>query len=69
MTTNPTVPKPVNVVVRAVLRSRLLHRTMSHNTMLLSVTGRTSGRIYHVPISYSPAGNDIVCFTGSYSTW
>jgi hypothetical protein len=42
---------------------------MSHNTMLLSVTGRASGRTYEVPISYSRDGNDVVCFTDTDSTW
>jgi hypothetical protein len=69
MTTNPTVPRSVNVVVRALLQSPLLHRVMSHNTMLLSVTGRASGRIYRVPISYSRDENDVVCFTDTDSTW
>jgi hypothetical protein len=62
MTTNPTIPEPANVVVRALLRSPL-HWVMSHNTMLLSVTGRKTGRIYTVPISYSIDGLQLVCFT------
>ncbi len=67
MTTNPTVPRPINTVVRALLRSPL-HWLMSRDTMLLSVTGRTTGRIYRVPISYCRDGHDLVCFTDS-SWW
>jgi F420H(2)-dependent quinone reductase len=39
----------VNPVVRAVLRSPL-HRLLSKNLMLLTVTGRRTGRTYTVPV-------------------
>ncbi len=62
MSAHPTIPEPVNVVVRALLRSPL-HRAMSHNTMLLSITGRKTGHVYQVPISYSRDGDHLVCYT------
>ncbi|MGH3267438.1 MAG: nitroreductase/quinone reductase family protein [Trebonia sp.] len=64
MNEHPTIPEPVNVIVRALLRSPL-HWAMSHNTMLLAVTGRTTGRVYQVPVSYTRDGHDLVCFTDS----
>ncbi|WP_285030746.1 hypothetical protein [Mycolicibacterium sp. lyk4-40-TYG-92] len=36
---------------------------MSHNTLVLAVTGRVSGTIYQVPVSYSIEGSELVCFT------
>lgn len=62
MTDHPTIPAPVNAVVRLLLRSPL-HRMMSHNTLVLAVTGRKTGKVYRVPVSYSPDGSDLVCFT------
>lgn len=62
MNNHPTIPAPVNVAVRALLQSPL-HWVMSYNTMLLAVTGRKTGRVYQVPVSYSVDGNDLVCFT------
>jgi hypothetical protein len=47
---HPTIPEPVNVMVRALLRSPL-HWTMSRNTMLLAITGRKTQRVYQVPVS------------------
>lgn len=49
MNEHPTIPEPVNVIVRALLRSPL-HWAMSHNTMLLALTGRKTGRVYRVPV-------------------
>jgi hypothetical protein len=62
MSAHPTIPEPVNVAVRALLRSPL-HRAMSRNTMLLAITGRKTGHVYHVPISYSRDGDHLVCYT------
>jgi hypothetical protein len=62
MNEHPTIPEPVNVMVRALLRSPL-HWTMSRNTMLLAVTGRKTQRVYQVPVSYSVDGPDLVGFT------
>ncbi|MHC9290841.1 nitroreductase/quinone reductase family protein [Mycobacterium sp. LTG2003] len=64
MNDHPTIPEPVNVVVRALLRSPL-HWAMSRNTMLLEVTGRKTGRVYRVPVSYSVDADELVCFTDS----
>lgn len=63
-TVNPTVPRFVNVFVRAVLRTPA-HRLLSRNTMLLSFTGRKSGKAYAIPVSYCREDDVITCFTDS----
>ncbi len=65
--TAPTVPRIVNVVVKALLRSPL-HGLMSKNRMLLTFRGRKSGKLYNTPVSYFHEGESIVCFTDS-SWW
>jgi F420H(2)-dependent quinone reductase len=60
----PTVPGYINRLVKGVLRSPL-HRVMSKNTMLLSFTGRKSGKEYVVAIRYLRDCERVVCFTDS----
>ncbi|MFG1795538.1 nitroreductase/quinone reductase family protein [Nocardia sp. NPDC049149] len=60
----PTVPGYVNWFVTRLLRSPL-HRVMSGNTMLLTVTGRKSGRRYVVVVRYVRVGAVVTCFTDS----
>ncbi|HZE16177.1 MAG TPA: nitroreductase/quinone reductase family protein [Mycobacterium sp.] len=60
----PTVPGYVNRLVKGVLRSPL-HRVMSKNTMLLTFTGRKSGKEYVIAIRYLRDGERVVCFTDS----
>jgi hypothetical protein len=60
----PTIPPFVNTIVRAILRSPL-HRIMSHNIMLLSFTGRKSGKRYAIPVSYVREDDTFTCFTDS----
>lgn len=62
--TAPTVPRIVNAVVKAILRSPL-HGLMSKNRMLLTFRGRKSGKRYTTPVSYLHDGESIVCFTDS----
>jgi nitroimidazol reductase NimA-like FMN-containing flavoprotein (pyridoxamine 5'-phosphate oxidase superfamily) len=60
----PTIPPFVNAIVRAILRSPL-HKIMSHNIMLLSFTGRKSGKRYAIPVSYVREDDTFICFTDS----
>ena len=64
--TAPTVPRIVNVVVKALLRSPL--HGLIKNRMLLTFSGRKSGKVYTTPVSYFREGESIVCFTDS-SWW
>lgn len=52
----------MNAVLRLVLRSPL-HGLMSAKTLLLSFTGRRSGRRYATPMSYVHVGDEIVIST------
>jgi len=60
--------KIVNPIVKTILRSPL-HGLMSHNTILLKFTGRTSGKTFFTPISYHLADNTVHCFTSLQSKW
>ena len=65
MTTEPrTVPSWVNFAVKTVLRS-LLHWTVSHNIMLLSIAGRRSRTAYSFPVRYVRDGELLSSFTDS----
>ncbi len=59
---NPNAPESLNVLVRILLRTPL-HWLISHNTMLLWVTGRKTGKVYNIPVSYTRDGKDLVVFT------
>jgi hypothetical protein len=55
-----------NMLVRFLLRSPL-HFLLSDNLLLLTYHGRTSGRQYTIPVSYSRAGDVVTVFT--YRKW
>jgi hypothetical protein len=50
--------------MRAILRSPL-HRMASRSVMLITFTGRKSGRTYTTPISYDREGDLVTAFTGA----
>jgi hypothetical protein len=54
----------LNPVVRLVLRSPL-NRVVSDRLMLLTVTGRTSGKSYTIPIGYARDGDTLYSGTGA----
>jgi hypothetical protein len=56
----------VNPFVAALLRSPL-HHLVSGRLMLLSYTGRKSGRAYTIPLGYTRLGRDLLVFT--YHAW
>ena len=56
--------KIMNKVPAAVLRSPL-HRTMSNKYLLLSFTGRESGRRYTTPVAYLKEGKALLMTTDS----
>jgi hypothetical protein len=64
----PTGPmlRVANVFLRFLLRSPL-HSLLSRNLLLLSYTGRKSGKRYTFPISYSRVGDVVSVFT--YRAW
>jgi len=64
----PTVPQYVNELVKVILRSPL-HGLLSKHRMLLTFTGRKSGKHYTIPLSYVQEGETIFCITGHSSWW
>jgi hypothetical protein len=59
-----------NPLVTAVLGSRF-HRLLSGTLAVLTVTGRRTGRDYHLPIQYALDGNTIYVVPGGFEhkTW
>jgi len=64
----PTVPLYINELVKVILRSPL-HGLLSKHRMLLTITGRKSGKHYNIPLSYVQEEGVILCVTGHSSWW
>ena len=62
MSKKRAVPRWLNRVMKFVLRSPL-HRVVSNQIMLLTFTGRKSGKIYTIPVSYTQQGDTLYMFT------
>ncbi len=58
----PTVPPIVTQTMKIVLRSPL-HGVVSNTLLLITFTGRKSGRTYTTPVSYSRHGDTVYIFT------
>jgi hypothetical protein len=58
----------LNPIVRALLRSPI-HGFWSESLMLITFTGRKSGRVITTPVRYVRAGNNIRCFTSREIPW
>ncbi len=58
----------INPFVAWLLQSRL-HGLISFKLMLLVITGRRSGRIYRVPVSYAAQPGGVTCLTLSKNLW
>ena len=66
------IPVPIlllfNPLVIALLKSSL-HSLMSKDVMLITFTGRRSGRSYTTPVSYVREGQTVRCFTSGDTAW
>ena len=60
--------KLYNPIVAAILRSPL-HAAMSNSTMLLTFTGRKSGRTYTTPVNYVPEGDELLVVGSRGHSW
>ncbi len=56
----------LNPFMTVVLKSPL-HRLVSGSTMLITFTGRKSGRQYTTPVGYVRDGNTVICLT--HASW
>lgn len=66
MSQAPTVPAYVNSFMKFVLRSPV-HAVASKSVLLITFTGRKSGRTYTTPVSYSQSGDLVTIF--SHAGW
>jgi deazaflavin-dependent oxidoreductase (nitroreductase family) len=66
MSQAPTVPPYVNSAMKFMLRSPV-HGMVSKTVLLISFTGRKSGKIYTTPVSYSQRGDQVSIFT--HANW
>jgi hypothetical protein len=54
----------VNPLVKWILRSPI-HRLLSSHLLLISVTGRRSGRVYEIPVAYHQSGDSTTINVGA----
>jgi deazaflavin-dependent oxidoreductase (nitroreductase family) len=66
MSQTSTVPPFVNQAMKLVLRSPL-HGMVSQTVMLVTFTGRKSGKTYTTPVSYSQHDDCVTIFT--HAVW
>jgi len=63
----PSVPPSVNAFVKFILRSPM-HGLISRNILLITFTGRKSGKMYTIPVGYSQNDGRVTIFT-HHSWW
>lgn len=66
------LPEPLFVVINPVMRTLLrspLHFLWSRSLMLITFTGRKSGRRYTTPVRYVRLDGIVRCFTSSENLW
>ncbi len=61
-TQTPTVPPIVNRTMKLVLRSPV-HGMVDKTVLLITFTGRKSGKTYTTPVDYSQDGDQVTIFT------
>jgi deazaflavin-dependent oxidoreductase (nitroreductase family) len=58
----------INPLVRTLLRSPI-HGFWSKSLMLITFTGRRSGRVFTTPVRYVRVGDGVRCFTSAEGLW
>jgi deazaflavin-dependent oxidoreductase (nitroreductase family) len=66
MSQTPSIPPYVNSAMRFVLRSPA-HGMVSKSILLITFTGRKSGKTYTTPVSYSQSDDQVYVFT--HAAW
>ena len=66
MSETPTIPPIVNRTMKLVLRSPI-HGMVSKTVLLITFTGRKSGKVYKTPVDYSQDGDQVTVFT--HANW
>ena len=66
------LPEPlfviINPIMRLVLRSPM-HGILSGSVMLITFTGRNSGRVFTTPVRYVRVGDKVRCYTTPETQW
>lgn len=66
------LPEPLFLIINPIIRSMLkspLHGLMSDSLMLISFTGRKSGKSFTSPVRYIRDNNVVQCFTAKTNQW
>ena len=66
------IPEPLFAVINPLMRMLLrspLHALLSSSLMLVTYTGRKSGRTYSTPVRYLRTGDTIQAFTSQDTQW
>ena len=66
MSESPTIPPYVNSTMKFILRSPI-HGMISKNILLITFSGRKSGKTFTTPVSYSQTGDMVSIFT--HASW
>ena len=66
MSESPTVPPYVTSTMKFILRSPM-HGMVSKTMLLITFTGRKSGKTYTTPVDYSQDGDQVTIFT--HANW
>lgn len=62
------VMRLVNPIVAAILRSPF-HRLLSRHVLLLTYTGRKTGKQFTIPVGYTREGDTLTVFSGHHVWW
>ena len=57
-----------NVFIGGILRSPF-HAMLSKSTLLITFTGRASGKLYTTPVNYALVGDELLIFSRKDRTW
>lgn len=60
--------KIVNPVIASMLRNSF-HSVLSKSIMLITYTGRKSGKVFTTPVRYVKYGETVLCFTSPKIRW
>lgn len=68
-TPSGNVPPFLNAMVKAFLKTPVLQTALGKQLALLSFTGRRSGKLYTIPISYERRDDSVLMLTKRTRSW
>lgn len=66
------LPEPLFAIINPLMRLTLrspLHFMFSSSLMLITFSGRKSGKLFTTPVRYMRVGNKVSCFTAKTNQW